>query len=122
MWCGHPGATGQQHRTRSLCQHLGAVHAATCSATPTVMFRVSGDCRAAPSGSQRSLADFGHPRRRLTDMLLVLNVVAFGLQWYSKDRMLVWGAKAGCQEHADMHAILYTPASVVIIQHGGPTG
>lgn len=48
---------------------------------------------AAPSGSQKSLADFGHPRRRLTDMLLLLNVVAFGLQWYSKDYMLVWGAK-----------------------------
>ena len=49
--------------------------------------------RVAPSGQQKTLADFGHPRRRICDLLLALNVVMFGLQWASGSRMLMWGAK-----------------------------
>lgn len=43
--------------------------------------------------SQKTLADFWHPRRRLTDLLLILNVGAFGLQYYSKGALLNWGVK-----------------------------
>lgn len=55
-------------------------------------------CRASHGGPRKTLADFGHPRRRLCDALLVLNVVMFGLQWYSKGRMLMWGAKVRLPE------------------------
>jgi hypothetical protein len=51
------------------------------------------DHRAAPAHSQKTLADFWHPRRRLTDLLLILNVGAFGLQYYSKGALLKWGVK-----------------------------
>ena len=59
--------------------------------------KVNPDCflghRAAPARSQKTLADFWHPRRRLTDLLLILNVGAFGLQYYSKGALLNWGVK-----------------------------
>eukprot|EP00208_Stichococcus_sp_RCC1054_P008445 CAMPEP_0206149880 /NCGR_PEP_ID=MMETSP1473-20131121/38009_1 /ASSEMBLY_ACC=CAM_ASM_001109 /TAXON_ID=1461547 /ORGANISM="Stichococcus sp, Strain RCC1054" /LENGTH=293 /DNA_ID=CAMNT_0053547363 /DNA_START=627 /DNA_END=1509 /DNA_ORIENTATION=- len=41
----------------------------------------------------KSPADFGHPRRRVTDVLLALNVVMFGLQAIFKPSLLMWGAK-----------------------------
>ena len=36
---------------------------------------------------------FGHPSRRVTDALLVANVVAYGLQLASKEVLTFWGIK-----------------------------
>ena len=46
--------------------------------------------------SGQSLTDFGHPQRRVTDLLLALNVAMFGLQMASGHSMIAWGAKV-CQ-------------------------
>ena len=48
----------------------------------------------APRGSAR-VGQFGSPERRVTDILLVANCVAFLGQWLSGQRLTVWGAKVG---------------------------
>ncbi|GMH44549.1 hypothetical protein BSKO_12501 [Bryopsis sp. KO-2023] len=42
---------------------------------------------------QKDPSAFGHPARRVTDILLVLNVAMFGLQSFSGQRLLLAGAK-----------------------------
>ncbi len=41
----------------------------------------------------KSPSDFGHPRRRATDVFIVLNAIIFALNWLSKDILLVMMAK-----------------------------
>lgn len=38
---------------------------------------------------------FGHPLRRVTDIILVLNCVMFAAQWLSKDAVTLLGMKVG---------------------------
>lgn len=64
--------------------------------------------RAAPAHSQKTLADFWHPRRRLTDLLLILNVGAFGLQYYSKGALLNWGVKVLLQTRMHLELATFT--------------
>ncbi|KAG2499488.1 hypothetical protein HYH03_002435 [Edaphochlamys debaryana] len=42
---------------------------------------------------EKSLSDFWHPRRRATDVFLLLNAAVYLLNWLAKDRLLWWGLK-----------------------------
>lgn len=42
-----------------------------------------------------SRTGFGHPSRRMTDLLILANVAAFGTQLLTKQGLTVWGAKVG---------------------------
>ena len=39
--------------------------------------------------------EFGHPSRRLTDTLLVLNVALYGAQLLTQEGLTLWGVKVG---------------------------
>ena len=45
------------------------------------------------TSTRKTLNDLGHPGRRVTDLLLVLNVAMFGLQSYYNPGIIMWGAK-----------------------------
>lgn len=42
--------------------------------------------------------EFGHPLRRTTDIILVLNAVCMMLQWLSRGALTFWGAKVSVRQ------------------------
>lgn len=58
----------------------------------------------------KTINDFGHPLRRATDVLLVLNILCFGAQWLTKDALTIWGAKVNSYIAAGQLWRLVTPA------------
>ncbi len=70
------------------------------------------------TSKRKTLNDLGHPGRRVTDLLLVLNVAMFGLQSYYNPGIIMWGAKvtslcavvqAGGRRHTSSLANLRIP-------------
>eukprot|EP00798_Chlamydomonas_sp_ICE-L_P017126 gene17126-23430_t len=59
---------------------------------------------------QGSFQDLGNPKRRVTDCLLVINIVCFALQWLSKDLLTFWGCKVNSYIAAGQWWRLITPA------------
>ncbi|KAI7835528.1 hypothetical protein COHA_010574 [Chlorella ohadii] len=66
-------------------------------------------------GSGPQPGQFGHPDRRVTDVLLVANVLMFGLQALTNNLITAWGIKANALIHAGQWWRLITPAFL----HGG---
>ena len=48
-----------------------------------------------PARASAGKNEFGGPRRRGTDVLMAINVTVFVLQFLTKDKLLLWGAKVG---------------------------
>ncbi|KAL6781065.1 hypothetical protein ACKKBG_A09650 [Auxenochlorella protothecoides x Auxenochlorella symbiontica] len=57
-----------------------------------------------------SRTGFGHPSRRMTDLLILANVAAFGTQLLTKQGLTVWGAKVNQLIVAGQYWRLITPA------------
>eukprot|EP00198_Chlamydomonas_reinhardtii_P010001 XP_001699338.1 rhomboid-like protein [Chlamydomonas reinhardtii] len=57
----------------------------------------------------KTWSDFGHPRRRTTDVFLCLNALVFVLNWLSRDVVLIWGAKVNALIAAGQWWRLVTP-------------
>eukprot|EP00197_Chlamydomonas_leiostraca_P007864 CAMPEP_0202860592 /NCGR_PEP_ID=MMETSP1391-20130828/2243_1 /ASSEMBLY_ACC=CAM_ASM_000867 /TAXON_ID=1034604 /ORGANISM="Chlamydomonas leiostraca, Strain SAG 11-49" /LENGTH=299 /DNA_ID=CAMNT_0049539791 /DNA_START=224 /DNA_END=1123 /DNA_ORIENTATION=- len=68
-----------------------------------------GEASSSKPVKEKSFQDFGHPARKGTDMLLVLNAACFVLQWLSKDVLTYWGAKVNALISAGQWWRLLTP-------------
>lgn len=59
------------------------------------ILRLVRNARLNKVATRASRTTFGHPSRRMTDLLILANVAAFGAQLLTKQGLTVWGAKVG---------------------------
>lgn len=108
--------TTRKHRTsrsfRDGLRAAAACNGAGCIGGVVVLASTSPNIPDLPFAANRkkTLQDFGHPLRQVTDGLLVLNLVVFGLQWLTKDAITVLGAKVNSLVLAGQWWRLITPA------------
>lgn len=57
-----------------------------------------------------SSRDFGHPNRRLTDIILVVNGLVFGLDWLLRNELMLLGAKVNSAIAQGQVGLLPPPA------------
>ncbi|CAL5219996.1 g1938 [Coccomyxa viridis] len=68
--------------------------------------------RNTPARSSAGKNEFGGPRRRGTDVLMAINVTVFALQFLTKDKLLLWGAKDNQLIRAGQWWRLITPVAL----------
>ena len=87
-------------------------HAVQCSAEAP--FEPILSCYRVSAQSSTRGSGFGGPRRRGTDVLMVINVAVFAAQFLSKDKLLLWGAKVSLTFTSQALALGRTPAHVLL--------